>query len=204
MQSRNAGGCTVPFISAAFLSAWQVRHRACGVVVISFTRVTSLVVRISWQLVQPMAIAECTDLPLVLSSWQARQVAGSAFGSSGTGCFAADTRPTKMRTNRKQPSALSVRLVPGLDLNDFSATLPAPPYVLLHASRLISSATVDSCTIRATDCNVVTWESRSTLPKIPTVAGFIRLGAYPTVKWSKWRKQIIGQGSSHQWPVIDP
>ena len=28
---------------------WQVKQRACGVVVVSLTRVTSLVTRISWQ-----------------------------------------------------------------------------------------------------------------------------------------------------------
>src|SRR5579872_1923293 len=107
-QSRTAGGCTVPFKSAAFLSAWQVRQSACEVVVISFTRVTSLLVRISWQLVQPMAIAEWTDLPLVLSSWQARQVDVSAFGSSGTGCFAAETRPASMSIAMMQPRAFTL------------------------------------------------------------------------------------------------
>ena len=33
-QSRTAGGCTVPLMSAAFLSAWQVRQSADGVAVI--------------------------------------------------------------------------------------------------------------------------------------------------------------------------
>ena len=54
----------MPFRSAAFLSAWQVRHSAYGVAVMSFTRVTSLVTRISWQLVQPVAMAEWTDFAL--------------------------------------------------------------------------------------------------------------------------------------------
>jgi hypothetical protein len=71
-----------------------------------------------------------------LSSWHARQVAGSAFGSSGTGCFAADARPTRS-TKRKQLSALNVRPVREFDLDDFSATVPTPPHFLLHASRLI-------------------------------------------------------------------
>ena len=54
-QSRTAGGCTVPLMSAAFLSAWQVMQSATGVAVISLTRVTSLLTRISWQLRQPVA-----------------------------------------------------------------------------------------------------------------------------------------------------
>ena len=36
-QSRTAGGCTVPLSFSASLSAWQVRQRAAGVVVISLT-----------------------------------------------------------------------------------------------------------------------------------------------------------------------
>jgi hypothetical protein len=64
-------------------------QRATGVAVMSFTRVTSLLTLISWQLVHPMAIAEWTDLPFVLSSWHCAQVAGSCLGSKGTGCLAA-------------------------------------------------------------------------------------------------------------------
>src|SRR5271165_1955254 len=110
-------------MSAGFLSAWQVKHSADGVVVISLTCVMSLTVRISWQLVQPMAIAECTDLPFVLSSWQARQVEVSAFGSRGTGCCTAEARAARIAITRKQLSGLRVRVVPGLNLNDSRATL---------------------------------------------------------------------------------
>ncbi len=45
-----------------------------------------------------MAIAEWTDLPLVLSSWQVMQVEVSAFGSSGTGCFARQRRGQQGRS----------------------------------------------------------------------------------------------------------
>src|ERR1035438_7873060 len=69
-----------------------------------------------------MAIAECTDLPLVLSSWQARQVEGSAFGSSGTGCCTAETRPAHRKTKKKHPKALIVQRRFGLDLKDSRAT----------------------------------------------------------------------------------
>src|SRR5579872_1281986 len=133
-QSRTAGGCTVPFKSAAFLSAWQVRHKACEVVVISFTRVTSLLVRISWQLVHPMAIAECTDLPFVLSSWQAMQVAGSALGSSVTGCLAAESRPTQRRTRIREQIAFSVRLIATVELDDFRATRWSSPLAFARTS----------------------------------------------------------------------
>ena len=51
---------------------------------------------------QPIAIAEWTALPFVLSSWQAMQVEGSAFGSSGTGCLAAEAVPTSERPTNKQ------------------------------------------------------------------------------------------------------
>ena len=119
----------MPFISAAFLSAWQVKQRARGVVVISLTRVTSLLTRISWQEVQPIAIAEWTDLPLVLSSWQAMQVEVSALGSSGTGCFAAETRPARSSTTMKQPNAFSFRFIRELGLSDFNSTPTAPSSV---------------------------------------------------------------------------
>src|SRR5271169_6299382 len=61
MQSRTAGGCTAPLIVAAFMSAWQVMHSACGVEVISLIRVTPLMDRTSWQLVHPIAMAEWTN-----------------------------------------------------------------------------------------------------------------------------------------------
>ena len=44
-------------MSAAFLPAWQVKHKLYGVVVTNFTRVTSLFTRISWQVVHPIEIA---------------------------------------------------------------------------------------------------------------------------------------------------
>lgn len=74
-----------------FFSSWQLRHSACVVVVVSLTRVTSLVTRTSWQLRHPVAIAECTALPLLLSSWHSRHFAASTFLSSGTGCVFAKT-----------------------------------------------------------------------------------------------------------------
>src|ERR1700686_2628848 len=86
MQSRTAGGCTGPLRVAASFSAWQGRQRACGGEVISLMRVTSLLTRTSWQLRQPVAIAEWTALPFVLSSWHSRHFAESTFLSSGTGC----------------------------------------------------------------------------------------------------------------------
>ena len=52
---------------------------------ISFTRVTSRLTRTSWHEVHPSAIAECTDLPLVWSTWHSRHFAGGVFFSSGTG-----------------------------------------------------------------------------------------------------------------------
>src|SRR4029077_13271679 len=48
-------------------------------------RVTSAATRTSWQLEQPMAIAECTDFPLAFASWHSRHLASSTFGLSG-GC----------------------------------------------------------------------------------------------------------------------
>src|SRR5690242_9984096 len=71
---------------SAFFSSWQLRQSACVVVVVSFTRVTSLVTRTSWQLRQPVAMAECTALPLAFSAWHSRHFAASTFLSSGTGC----------------------------------------------------------------------------------------------------------------------
>ncbi len=67
-QSRTAGLWILPLISLAFLSAWQVKQTPLVVVATSLTRVMSRVTRISWQLVQPIAIAECTFLPFDLSS----------------------------------------------------------------------------------------------------------------------------------------
>src|ERR1019366_8399375 len=84
MQSRTAGGCTVPFSVAASLLAWQVRQSDCGGVVMSFTRVMSLFTRISWQLMQPIAMAEWTALPFDLSSWHSRHLAATVFLSHGT------------------------------------------------------------------------------------------------------------------------
>ena len=52
---------------------------------VSLTRVTSRLTRTSWQLRQPVAIAECTDFPLLFSSWHSRHFAPSTFFSSGTG-----------------------------------------------------------------------------------------------------------------------
>ena len=77
---------------------------------ISFIRVTSFVTRISWQLMQPIAIAECTALPFVLSSWQAMQVEGSALGSRGTGCLAAKAgRANVTAANRQAKDHFVVR-----------------------------------------------------------------------------------------------
>src|SRR5581483_11270455 len=69
-------------------------------------RVTSLLVRISWQLVQPVAMAEWVNLPLALSAWHSAHFAGSVFLSSGTGWMLAKSRlapakrvhPTRTRT----------------------------------------------------------------------------------------------------------
>ena len=47
-----------PFDRRRVLVGMAGKHRACVVVVMSLTRVMSLLTRISWQLVQPMAIAE--------------------------------------------------------------------------------------------------------------------------------------------------
>ena len=58
----------MPFSLLASLSAWQVRQSACGVVVVNLMRVTSLLTRTSWQLMQPIAMAEWTALPFDLSS----------------------------------------------------------------------------------------------------------------------------------------
>src|SRR5579884_668860 len=102
-QSRTAGGCTRPLIWVASLSAWQVRHSLYGVAVISLTCVASLLVRTSWQLVQPIAIAECTFLPLVLSSWQEAQSA--PFGIS-TGCFLANAPGAHTRISRRNKTVL--------------------------------------------------------------------------------------------------
>src|SRR5580692_3874694 len=100
MQSRTAGGCTVPLRVEASLSAWHVRQSACGVEVINLIRVASLLTRTSWQLRQPVAIAECTTLPFVLSSWHSRHFAESTFLSSGTGCCLAQAGIPTIRKNR--------------------------------------------------------------------------------------------------------
>jgi hypothetical protein len=92
----------------------------------------------------PIAMAECTDLPLVLSSWQVRQVAGSALGSSGTGCFAADSRPAKRRTTTVQASTLKAHFAPEIDLDDWTAT-PRPPNYLLHLHVLRLAGSVPAC-----------------------------------------------------------
>src|ERR1019366_591717 len=92
MQSRTAGGWIVPFSVAASLSAWQVMQRDCGVVVMSLTRVTFLLTRTSWQLRQPIAMAEWTNLPFDLSPWHSRHLAASMFLSRGTGGTAAVAR----------------------------------------------------------------------------------------------------------------
>src|ERR1700686_1054005 len=97
MQSRTAGGCTVPLRVAASFSAWQVRLRACGVEVISLMRAPSLLTRTSWQLRQPVAIAEWTALPLVFSSGYSRHFAESTFLSSGTGCSFANAAMSPIR-----------------------------------------------------------------------------------------------------------
>src|SRR5947209_15806104 len=86
MQSRTAGGCTLPLRVAASLSAWQLRQSACGVEVMSLMRVTSLLTRTSWQLKHPVAIAEWIAFPFDLSSWHSRHFLESTFLSSGTGC----------------------------------------------------------------------------------------------------------------------
>src|SRR5579871_716142 len=52
-------------------------------------------------------------LALGLVFVEATQVDGSAFGSSATGCLAAETRPAQARTRRRQLNPWSVRLAPG-------------------------------------------------------------------------------------------
>lgn len=73
-------------MSLAFLSAWQETHNETVAIVFSLTLVSVLVVRISWQLWQPMATAEWTWAPLALSAWHSRHLASSVLLSNGTGC----------------------------------------------------------------------------------------------------------------------
>ena len=73
----------VAFNLAGVLIAWQPRYSLTGVTAVSLMRVTSLFTRNSWQLKHPVAMAEWTAFPLVLSSWQVTHLAASVFGSSG-------------------------------------------------------------------------------------------------------------------------
>src|SRR3954454_19576856 len=87
-QSRTAGGWIV-WPSTTVLFSWQLRHREVVVVLISFTRVTSLFTRTSWQDKQPIETAVCTWAPLVLASWHSIHCASLTSLSRGTGCLAA-------------------------------------------------------------------------------------------------------------------
>ena len=92
-----------------FLSLWQVKQSAEGVAVINLTCVASLLTRTSWQLKQPIFMAECTALPFVLSSWHSRHLAASVFGASWTGCLAASIgRVTARVSSARQPSIFAI------------------------------------------------------------------------------------------------
>jgi hypothetical protein len=95
---------------------------------------------------QPVAIAEWTALPLVLSSWHVTQVEESAFGSKGTGCWSAHTGATQVKRRRRVPSALSTQLLLALDfifidgsVTAFSCHLYCTQFALLVSDNRESS-----------------------------------------------------------------
>jgi hypothetical protein len=121
--------------------AQRLRSRS----VISLIRVMSRLTRTSWQLRQPVAIAECTALPLLLSSWHSRHLAESTFLSSGTGWVLGENAGIPPVTKRKAASlqnlgracrkpALPFRLCRSLP-GDLGMLGPLPLYHL-HDPRL--------------------------------------------------------------------
>jgi hypothetical protein len=69
--------------------------------VISFTRVTSLLTRTSWQLRQPIAMAEWTALPFDLSSWHSRHFAESTLRIEWNGVNGGGGAREEQRDHRK-------------------------------------------------------------------------------------------------------
>jgi len=91
-------------------------------------------VRTSWQLRQPVAIAECTDLPVVLSLWQARQLAASALGSRVTGWVAARAEEIAVPNNKPARSSVTAnRLALVRDVSRFLIARLPPSSNLVHA-----------------------------------------------------------------------
>jgi len=84
--------------------SWQVKHssfagetRLMNVASFSFFTV--------WQVVHPIAIAECTYFPLPLSSWHSMHLAGSGFFPKGTGCSVA-CAPTRSTTKHRTEATM--------------------------------------------------------------------------------------------------
>ncbi len=152
---------------------------------ISLTWVMSRFVLISWQAMHPMAMAECTDLPLVLSSWHWRHVEGSALGSSVTGCLAAETRPTQMKTNIEHTSTSSQRFGHTIDFRDLRAT--SPPHHDSLSTRIALFFNPDyfcKLTLNILEHSQLTHPGEL-LNGTPTVASFIILAVYRPVQCSK-------------------
>src|SRR5690348_14879845 len=86
--------------TSSLLFSWQVKQSSfldeTSSTVVLLPSVLTL-----WQVLQPICMAECTALPLVLSSWHSRQFLSWTSLGSGTGCSAATAGRPHARTSRR-------------------------------------------------------------------------------------------------------